>query len=161
LNYGDPQILARANLASEDEDSAADSEHEKDNTEVTEHHDNGHHDNKVDGYSNGGVDEDDGNGRVDEDDVNHLDSGVDEDDGNHLDSGVDEDDGNHLDSGVDEDHKFQKNGGDSDDLLSYTDKPEAYEDDTGNLSVLTDIVSSSDEVVPVPGSRRKVQRGRH
>ena len=123
LDYEDPQILARANLASEDEDSAA--EHEKDKTQVTERHNNADHDSKVDDSdtgSNSGVDEDDGNG------------GVDANYGNHLDNGKD-----HVsDSGVED----YNNGGDDSDGLSYTDKTEVlYEED----SILTDIISSSVE----------------
>ena len=101
MDYEDPQILARADLASEDEDSAA--EHEKDKTQVTERHNNADHDSKVDDTgSNSGVDEDDGNG------------GVDENDGNHLDNGKESD---HVsDSGVED----YNNGGDNSD--GYTDK---------------------------------------
>ena len=122
LDYEDPQILARANLASEDEDSAA--EHEKDKTQVTERHNNADHDSKVDDSdtgSNSGVDEDDGNG------------GVDENDGNHLDNGKESDDVS--DSGVED-------GGDDSD--GYTDKTEVLYEEPED-SILTDIVSSSVE----------------
>ena len=137
-NYelGDPQILARANLTSEDEDGAT--EHKMDNTQVSEHHDNGHHDNEVDN-SNDGVDEDNGNGRVDEDDENGR---VVEDDGN---GGVDEDDKSGRvdeDNGADEpeDHK---NGGDDSDDLAYTDEIEVSHEEDAD-SVLSEIVLSSD-----------------
>ena len=59
LEHQDPQILARANLASDDEDSGA--EHEEDNTQaIDEDHDdkfNEHHNNGVDNGNNSIVDE--------------------------------------------------------------------------------------------------------
>ena len=100
----DPQILAQANLASEDEDTAA--EDEKDDTQATDvpentngnidedHHDkaNNHHDNRADedhnkgdnnGHDNGG---DSRTGSKDGDNCANskacLSDGVDEDDGN-------------------------------------------------------------------------------
>ena len=123
LDYEDPQILAQANLASEDKDSAA--EHEKDKTQVTERHNNANHDSKVDDTgSNSGVDEDDDDN-----------SGVDENDGNHLDNGKDR----VSESGVED----YNNGGDNlADGLSYTDKTEVFYEEN---SILTDIVSSSVE----------------
>jgi hypothetical protein len=163
LEYQDPQILARANLPSEDED-----EHE-DNTQPTgihtgkniidqDHSDEHHRDN------NGVDDDDDGNASGDDEDHNN---GV--DDGN--DSGVDDhnngvDDGNA--SGVDEDHN--NGGGDSDghdeedeDIGSVPNGSNDHIIEEG--SDLTEIGSSSDVTgskVPAPRSRRKgVQRKRN
>ena len=64
LEHQDPQILAQANLASDDEDSAE--EHEEDNTQaIDEDHDdkfNKHHDNGVDNGNNSVVDEEHNSG---------------------------------------------------------------------------------------------------
>ena len=130
----DPQILARANLPSEDEeDTAADSEHEKDNTQAInenhcdrfdEHHDDGGDNNGIvdgndDGGDNNGVD--DGN-----------DGGVDDDHNNGGDDmdGHENEGGNRPGTGSEEDE-------DGDD---QEDRPQAGEDST-----LTDIDSNSEE----------------
>ena len=160
LEHQDPQILARANLPSEDEE-------EDDNTQATDIHknsdnsidrddsDNNHDDNGVDDGNGRGVD--DGNGRGVDEDHN---SGLGGDDGN--DSGVDEDGGDDLDtSGHD-------NEGDRVDILpraisSGNEDISGPSDDeaASEVSDLTEIGSSSD-VSDVSGSHRKrVQRGRN
>jgi hypothetical protein len=172
MEYHDPQILARANLASEDEDSAED---EKDNLQAIdedhgdkfdEHHDNGGDNDHPD---NNGVD--DGNNNED-----HNDGG---DDGNnnedHNDGG---DDGNNN-----EDHNNEGdglNGRDNEGIGSEEDEDSSYAslyckpngDDNDETeegaegSDLTEISSSSDvsivKVAPASGGRRKgVQRRGH
>ena len=152
LEHQDPQILTRANLASEDED--------EDNTQpidirtgkniTDQDHSDEHH------RDNNGVDDGNGNGNgVDEDHNNGVDdtSGVDEDH-NSL-SGVD--DGN--DSGVDasEDHN---NGGDDSDGHDEEDEDIGSDDHISieEGSELTEISSSSDVAsskLPAPRSRRK------
>ena len=151
LEHQDPQILARANLASEDEDSAA--EHDEDNTQaIDEDHDdkfNEHRDNGVDDgqeHNNGG---DDLDGHDNEGD----DSGG---DGNEGD--------NRIGSKEGEDNSKESlsycgpndsNDGDNDET----------EEDSAEASDLTEIGSSSDvEVIPqaARGSGRKgVKGGRH
>jgi hypothetical protein len=130
LEHQDPQILARANLASEDEDSSA--EHEKENTQAIEEHADifdEHRDNGGDRHSNGnnsGVDEDRNNGGDDLD-------GRDKEGDNKITS----DDGDNYDN----DH--------NDEI-----EEEHYAED----SDLTDIGSNSAsivEVVHAPCTRRK------
>jgi hypothetical protein len=137
LAHQDPQILARANLPSEDEE-----EDEKDNTQATDIHKN----------SDNGIDRDDSS------DNNRDDNGVDgsndrEVDGGN-DSGVDEDEGDSLDA----------SGHDNGDMIDISSGNEEDEDISGlsddeaasEVSDLTEIGSSSD----VTGSRRKrAQRG--
>ena len=138
LEHQDPQILARANLPSEDEDSAA--EHEEDNSQAIG---DDHGDNK-------GVD--DGNNRGVE-----LD-GYDKEGDSRISNREDEDSSKASDGGS------NSNGSDEDNDGSDENDKENY----ANGSDLTEIRSSSDvseakfEVVPAPGSRRKaVQRKRH
>jgi hypothetical protein len=178
LEHQDPQILARANLASEDED-----EHE-DNTQPTDihtgkniidqdHSDEHHRDNNgVDDGNASGVDEDHNNG-VDDGNA----SGVDEDHNNGVDDGNDsgvDDHNNGVDDGnasrVDEDHN---NGGDDSDGHDEEDEdigsgPNGSNDHISIIeeaSDLTEIGSSSDVTdskVSAPRSRRKgVQRKRN
>jgi hypothetical protein len=145
LEHQDPQILARANLASEDEDSADTQAIDQDHGDKSDEH----HDNGVDDGNNSGIDEDHNNG-VDED---HNNGG---DDSYGHDNGGDGSDGHEGDNriGSEEDEDSSSNDGDN------------YDNDH-NGSDLTEISSSSDvskivEDVPAPGSRRKrVQRGRH
>ena len=164
LEHQDPQILARANLASEDEDTV--SEHEKDNTQTTNIHkntDNGidediqddHRDNNgVDNGNNSGVDEDHNNRG---DDLDGHDKKGDNSDGHdkcdkRVDSEEDEDNSQAIYSSNDGD--FYDNDHDDEN------EEENYAEPEG--SDLTEIGLSSDvgKVVLTP-SRKGVQHGRH
>lgn len=138
----DPQILARANLASEDEEDTA-AEHEKDDTQVVDedHRDrfDEHHDDR--GNNNGGDDLDDG-----------CENKGDDENGEG---------GNGPGAGSEEDE-------DSSDGKSHNNNQEERFQAGEASSILTDIDSSSDasvtknvQVVHVSGSHRKkgVQRG--
>lgn len=150
LEHQDPQILARANLASEDEDSSA--EHEKENTQAIEEHADifdEHRDNGGDRHSNGnnsGVDEDRNNGG---DDLDGHDNGGDDLDGH--DNGGDDSDGRDKEG----DNKITSDDGDNyDNDLNDEIEEEHYAED----SDLTDIGSNSAsivEVVHAPCTRRK------
>jgi hypothetical protein len=164
LEHQDPQILARVNLPSEDEE-----EDEKDNIQPTDihtndqdHSDEHHRDNDgvddgndsgVRGGNDSGVDEGNASG-VDEGNA----SGVDEDHDNAVDEGKDSgvDDGNA--SGGDDSESDGHNEEDED----ISSGPNGSKDHIEG-SDLTDISSSSDVTgSPAPHSRRKgVQRGRN
>ena len=162
LEHHDPQILARANLASDDEDRAVD---EKDNIQAIDE-DHGdkfdeHHDNGVDDGNNSGVDEDHNDG--DDDSNGHDNEG---DNSNGYDNEVDKG----IGSGEDVDNRKaslsyrgpNSNNGDNDN----DETEEKNYVDGAHGSDLTDISSSSDinivEVAPASGSRRKgIHRGRH
>lgn len=164
LDYQDPQILARANLPSEDEDTTA--EHEKDKVE--------HHDNGPEGDDNhNDTDDDRGDNRVDD----GFDSGVYDDRNKGDDDGIgceEDEDHNGLGDGIISEN--DGNGGgineneEADDEDSDNgDHHDEIEEVEGPGSDLTEIVSMSGsnsevEFVPVSGRRGKgIQRhgGRH
>ena len=172
LEHQDPQILARANLVSEDEDSAADlgSEHEKNNTQANdedlgdkfdEHCDNGGDNNY---HDNNGVD--DGSSDVDEDHTGNNGGGDSDGHDNEGDNsdGHNNEGNNRVDSEEDENNSGpngkDSDGGDYDNDHNDETEEENYSWD----SDLTEIGSSSEivEIVSAPGSHRKrvVQRGR-
>ena len=158
LEHNDPQILARANLASEDEDS--DETEQKENIQATidedhadkfdEHRDNDHRDNS----NISGVDEDGGDDLCDHGDERE------DSDGRNL--------NNKGDNGIGEDEDSSKAGysGDSSDNCDNHDHNDESEEENyapAGGSDLTEIASSSEsdigkiiEVVPAPsGSRSK------
>ena len=122
LEHQDPQILSRANLASEDEDSAA--EHEDDTQAIDEGHSDGFDEHR----DNGGDDTHEGHGDgFDE----HRDNGGDDTqaiDECHGD-GFDE----HRDNGVEEDHN---NGGD--DLDGHDNEGGSEEDEEKGKARVSD-----------------------
>jgi hypothetical protein len=160
--HHDPQILARANLASEDEDSAA--EHEKDN----DRHDL--NDYGVDNGNNSGVDEIYNNGGNDlyvpDNELEGNDLDGQDDEGGNLDDG-------HVNKGGDLDVRdseadnrigseeeegmagLSMNGGDHGDHNDEEENDVTVDSDSSD-SDLTDISSNSDvvQVVPAPRSSR-------
>ena len=151
LDHQDPQILARANLPSEDEDTAM--EHEKDiiqaidedhnNSRVHKHHRNGGDD--LDGYDDG-------------DELDSNDDGGDDSDGH--DYRGDNSDGHYNKGdnmiGTEEGPNSSGGGGGY-----YDDQNDETERNDSKGSDLTKISSSSDDGKVVENSRKRVQHGRH
>ena len=136
LEHHDPQILARANLASDGEDSAADHETRKDNNGVD----------GVDDGNSGGVDD--------------LDLYLHDNDGGHLDD-YDNKGDNRINIEEDEGFAGLSNGGDdSGDDGDHGGEVEE-ENHVESNSELTDIGSTSDAVKVVSAPKKKrVRRGR-
>ena len=169
--HHDPQILARANLASDDEDSAMDEEDniqaidEDHGDKFDEHHDKGgdndHRDNsRVDEDHNDGGDDSDGHDNEGDDPNGHDNEG---DKG--ISSEDDEDNSKASLSyrGPNGNGDNDDNGDNENDNNDETKEKNYVEGAEG--SDLTEIGSSSDvsivEVAPASGSRRKgIQRGR-
>jgi hypothetical protein len=162
--HHDPQILARANLASEDEDSAAEDEkdNDSDNNGVDENHSNGGDDLYGDDNVGGNLDgHDNEGGNLDDHDNEGGDLDDHDNEGGHLD---DHDNEGDNESGGEEDEGMAGLSTNGDDDHSDEIEKENYVDGTG--SDLTDIGSDSDEVevVSAPRSRtikKRVQRGRY
>ena len=141
LEHHDPQILARANLAS-DEDSE-DLEHEKDDASDRHDLDDNRADNRVDDGNNN---EDHNNGG---NDLYGPDNELEANEGNNLDDGhVTVNNGDDLDFYDDEEEEHMTvsstNGGDNGDLNSL--KEQNFIDDSSDL---TDNGSNSDDVIQV------------
>jgi hypothetical protein len=153
--HHDPQILTRANLASDDEESAVD---EKDNIQAIDED----HGDKFDEHDNNGVDEDHddrgdkGIGSEDDEDNSKASLSYRGPNGNN-----DNDDNNET-----EEDNYANDGGNDNENDDNDETEEKNYAESAEGSDLTEIGSSSDvsivEIAPTSGSRRKgIQRGRH
>jgi hypothetical protein len=175
--HHDPQILARANLVSDDEDSAVD---KKDNIQaIDEDHGDKFDDNnncRVDEDHNDGGDNSDGHDNEGDDSNGHDNKGdkgigsEDDEDNSKANLSYRGPNGNNDNDDIDEtDEENYVNNGDNDNGGNENDNDETEEKnyaESAEGSDLTEIGSSSDisivEDAPASGSRRKgIQRGRH